>query len=369
MNSLSVLSVAYPFALVRPDTAGGAEQVLCTLDKELTEAGHRSVVIAAKGSDISGHLIETPLLPCRTTSKDKARVWGHVRDILRGVFSGYGAGEFDIVHMHGVDFMNYLPPEAPSLPPVLITLHMWPSVYGTGMYIAGARSNTYFNAVSATQAKACNPVPGTVLKPGSMPVIENGAFLSASVKGHLEQKEEGYALCLGRICEEKGFHIALEAAKMAGVPLVIAGEVFQYPEHESYFRRKILPGLDGIRYKFVGRVGWVQKTALIRQALCLLLPSLVEETSSLSAIEALSCGTPVIAFAKGALPEIIEQGVTGFMVDGAGGMAHAILKARTINRQACAAAALKRASASEMARQYTGLYHEIIEHKKINDLR
>ena len=369
MNSLSVLSVAYPFAPVRPDTAGGAEQVLCTLDKELTMAGHRSVVIAAKGSDISGHLIETPFLPCRITSKDKARVWGYVRDILRGVFSGYGAWEFDIVHMHGVDFMNYLPPEAPSLPPVLITLHMWPSVYGTDMYIAGARSNTYFNAVSATQAKACNPVPGTALKPGILPVIENGALLSVEGKGHPEQKDEGYALCLGRICGEKGFHIALEAAKIAGIPLVIAGEVFQYPEHESYFRKKILPELDGIRYKFVGRVGGAQKTALIRQASCLLLPSLIEETSSLSAIEALSCGTPVIGFAKGALPEIIEQGVTGFMVDSADDMGRAILKISAINRQACAAAALKRASASEMARQYTGLYHQIIEHKKNHDLR
>ena len=102
-------------------------------------------------------------------------------------------------------------------------------------------------------------------------------------------------MALGRICPEKGYHIALDAAARAGVPMVLAGEVFRYPAHEQYFRDEIAPRLDASR-RFIGPVGLHRKRRLLSEARCLLAPSLAPETSSLVAMEALACGTPVIAF-------------------------------------------------------------------------
>src|SRR5207249_5576489 len=128
---------------------------------------------------------------------------------------------------------------------------------------------------------------------------------------------------LGRICPEKGFHFALQAAKMARADLLLAGQVFPYASHVEYFESKIVPRLDE-RRQFVGPVGFHRKKRLLSKAKCLLVPSTVNETSSLVAMEALAAGTPVIAFPSGALPEIVEHGRTGYLVSDVKEMAQAI---------------------------------------------
>lgn len=98
-----------------------------------------------------------------------------------------------------------------------------------------------------------------------------------------------FALCLGRICPEKGFEHALDAARLADIPLLIGGEVFPYPAHRRYFECLIQPRL-GPRARFLGPVGWARKRRLLNAARCLLAPSLAAETSSLVAMEAIACG-------------------------------------------------------------------------------
>ena len=134
-----------------------------------------------------------------------------------------------------------------------------------------------------------------------------------------------YTVCLSRIAPEKNSHAALEAARQAGLPCLLAGKVFNYPEHQDYFACKVQPLLDQSR-RFIGAIDEPKKWALLASARCLLQPSLAEETSSLVAMESLACGTPVVAMACGALPEIIEEGKTGFLVHSTAEMAEAISK-------------------------------------------
>jgi glycosyltransferase involved in cell wall biosynthesis len=174
----------------------------------------------------------------------------------------------------------------------------------------------------------------------------------------------GYALALGRICPEKGFHVALDAARIAGVPLLLAGEVYPYPEHERYFRDEIAPRLDR-RRKFVGPAGFARKRRLLSGARCLLVPSLAPETSSLVAMEALACGTPVIAHRTGALPGIVEHCRTGFLVDGADEMARAIRAASSIDPEACRRAARERFSSAGMIELYLETYRLLADPERL----
>jgi glycosyltransferase involved in cell wall biosynthesis len=187
--------------------------------------------------------------------------------------------------------------------------------------------------------------------------VPNGVALGALAARHAKRR---FAVALGRICPEKGFHVALDAARRAGVPLLLAGQTFPYEAHETYFAREIAPRLDASR-RFIGPIGPARKRRLLSAAQCLLLPSLAPETSSLVAMEALACGTPVIAFPSGALPEIVEHGRTGFIVRDEQEMAEAIHQATTIEPEVCRAAARARFSLERTVERYFALYRDLAE--------
>jgi glycosyltransferase involved in cell wall biosynthesis len=189
-----------------------------------------------------------------------------------------------------------------------------------------------------------------------LPPIDNGVSTELLAARHAKR---AFALCLGRICPEKGFHIAIEAAKEVGRPLLLAGHVFPYKAHDSYFREQIVPKLDD-RRRWIGPIGFARKRRLLTAARCLLAPSLVPETSSLVAMEALACGTPVVAFPSGALTEIIEHGRTGFLVADATEMAEAIEAAAGLDPQVCRAQARERFAIGRMIAAYLERYHQLV---------
>jgi glycosyltransferase involved in cell wall biosynthesis len=232
-----------------------------------------------------------------------------------------------------------------------VTLHLPPDWYPPDIF-RPTRPDTWLQCVSASQLRNCPPSPAL------LPHIDNGVPLEdfETCVG-----KRNYALALGRICPEKGFHLALDAAAEAGSPLILAGEIFHYREHEAYFQQELLPRLDHRSRRFIGPAGLARKRRLLTGARCLLAPSLVPETSSLVAMEALACGTPVVAFPSGALPEIVEHGRTGFLVEGAREMAQAIRHVHEIRPEACRAAARERFSAERMIGQYLSLYQRFAQ--------
>jgi glycosyltransferase involved in cell wall biosynthesis len=247
--------------------------------------------------------------------------------------------------MHGIDCHAYLPPAGP---PVLVTLHLPVDWYPEHVFDLD-RPGTFLHCVSASQRARCPP--GARL----LPEVQNGVPVEALTARHAKRD---FAFALGRICPEKGFHIALDAARRARIPLLIAGEVFRYDAHETYFEREIVPRLDGSR-RFVGPVGFARKRRLLTAARCLLTPSLAPETSSLVAMEALACGTPVIAFPSGALPEIVEHGRTGFLVRDEQELAEAIGAAGTLDPETCRMAARERFSIGRTIERYLELYRQL----------
>jgi glycosyltransferase involved in cell wall biosynthesis len=340
--SLTILSVAYPLAPVGPDAVGGAEQVLTQLDGALVAAGHRSIVIAQEGSRTAGTLMAVPVQRGVLDEAAKRRAWARHRQAIATALRRWPV---DLVHLHGVDFHAYLP--APGVP-ALATLHLPPSWYPEEA-LRPSRPDTWLHCVGEAQHAACPKVTNL------LPPIANGVPIEALAARHAKRR---FALTLGRICPEKGTHLAVEAAKRADIPLIIAGEVFSYEAHRRYFAEEVQPRLDP-RRRFVGAVGFARKRRLLTAAQCLLVPSLAPETSSLVAREALACGTPVVGFARGALPETVEHGRTGFLVEGVQQMAAAIRLARDLDGDVCRSVARERFSLEAMTARYFDVYERL----------
>lgn len=337
---LTVLQVAYPFAPVGPDAVGGAEQVLAQLDRALVSAGHRSIVVACEGSTAAGHLVAAALPPGALTEETQRTARASYAQVVARAVARHTP---DIVHMHGIDFGEYLP--APGVP-VLATLHLPPGWYPPGVF-RPSRPDTWLHAVSETQHRACPPSP-LLLSP-----IPNGVPVH-TLPAQITRR--GFALCLGRICPEKNQHEALQAGKETGIPVLLGGQIFDYPDHQQYWRERVEPALVSGRHRFLGPVSFARKRRLLSAARCLISASLAPETSSLVAMEAAACGTPVVAFASGALPEIVRNGVTGFLVKDVLEMAEALRMVDRIDRQACREEACRRFNARAMVARYLQRY-------------
>lgn len=354
--SLTVLSIAFPFAAVGPNSVGGAEEILATMDEALTEAGHNSIVVACEGSQTQGSLFPVPQPRASVlTEADQARA----RDQYQAAIDrALAAHTVDLVHMHCMDFHEY---RIAADIPVLVTLHLPIAWYPARVWERLART-AQFVCVSESQRRTCPPELRNVM------VIENGIALPP----YREQNKENFALVLGRICPEKNQHEALQAGTAAGVPVLLGGSVYRYRDHLRYFDEKIKPLLEqrdgNPGHRFLGRVGPERKWELLAKARCLLHPTLAPETSSLVAMEAIAAGTPVIAYPSGALPEVVQHGETGLLVHGPAQMADAIRRLDSISPRKCREAAERRFAKEHMVQRYLQLYGDIAQTRRIEPL-
>jgi glycosyltransferase involved in cell wall biosynthesis len=341
---LSVLNVGYPLARVGPDQVGGAEQIVSALDRGLVQAGHTSFVVAIEGSHVAGTLVP---IPQPNAPFDARAIALAQQNCSAAIVRTIRTQKIDVVHMHGVDFHAYLPPDGTA---VLATLHLPPSWYPQEAF-SPQRPRTWLNCVSRSQHDSI----GSNLRLLA-PILNGTEIETAPPPRH----KRNFILVLGRVCPEKGIHIALDVAAMARVPLILAGNVFPYREHQDYFDTMVKPRL-GFSRRYVGPVGGERKRSLLAAARCLLVTSLVPETSSLVALEALAAGTPVVAFGKGALPEVIDHGRTGFLASNTRELVDGIRAAGEINPEHCRSVARERFALSTMLERYLALYRALAD--------
>jgi glycosyltransferase involved in cell wall biosynthesis len=301
-------------------------------------------VIAAEGSQIAGELVATPLAEGPIDDAAREAAWRRQRT---AIMTTLRHRPVDLVHLHGIDFAHYLPP--PGIP-CLVTLHLPLSWYDAAA-LRPDRPLTWLSGVSHSQYR------GSTAGRGLLPPIANGVAVGELAAAR--HAKRGFALVVSRICPEKGIDLALEAARRAGLPLLVGGRVFPYADHLRYFRERVAPLLGGGR-RFLGPLGFARKRRLMAAARCVVLPSLAPETSSLVAMEALACGTSVVAFDRGALPEIVEHGRTGLIVRDVEGLARAMREVQRIDPERCRETARRRFRAEDMAARYLRRYRRLV---------
>lgn len=340
---MRILLVAYPLAPINSDPVGGSEQVLAQLDRALNAAGHITTVIAQAESTTVGRLVPIPVELGPIDEDVRCRAHAAMREAIARETPSH-----DLIHTHGLDFEAYWPPAGP---PMLATLHL-PLDWYSWTSLNPVRPDTWLNPVSASQLAIAPWAPAHLLAP-----VTNGVDVNRLGPG----RSRDYLLFLGRLCVEKGLETALDAVERAGARLLIAGELYPYPDHQVWFAERIAPRL-GPRARWLGPVTGAAKQRLLAGARAVLVPSSVAETGSLVSMEALACGAPVIGSALGAIPDVVDDGVTGIVTPpgDAAAMAEAIGRVGAIDRAACRAAAVRRFPVERTTDAYAALYNRLI---------
>jgi glycosyltransferase involved in cell wall biosynthesis len=323
---------------VPPKLYGGTERVVSWLTEELVTQGHKVTLFASGDSTTSAQLV--PVWPrAMRLSRPRPDPAAAHATLLEAVAER--ASEFDIIHCH-VDWLH-LPLLRRLKVPFLTTLHGrldLPYLAPTFNRFQGSP----FVSISDNQRAPLPDVTwlGTVhhgLPPGMLqPSFQPGTYLAF----------------LGRITPEKGPDVAIRIAKAVGLPLRIAAKI---PRAENrYFAERVKPLIDGSSIEFVGEVDEPGKESLLGNATALLFPIDWPEPFGLVLIEAMACGTPVIAFRRGSVPEIVEDGVTGFIVDDEAGAISAVARIGELDRRRVRGEFDRRFSAARMAKDYLRLY-------------
>jgi glycosyltransferase involved in cell wall biosynthesis len=339
IEPLKIGLLAPPWAAVPPRSYGGTEAVVHQLACGLSAAGHE-VVLYATGDSTA----PVPLVSGMATANWDRIGQGEVE--LPHVMQGYEAlAGCDIIHDH-----TLLGPAwalACGYDRVVTTCH---GPFDGEVRTIFGRYGKRMPVVAISQSQAARAPEVAVDR-----VIHHGLDPLDYPTGH---GDGGYLLFLGRMTANKGVREAVLAARDAGRTLVIAAKAREEPEHQ-YFSDQICPLLDD-DVRFIGEVSGVQKARLIGGATALLNPIQWPEPFGLVMIEALACGTPVITCARGAAPEIVEHGVTGFLCSGHTDLVQAISDVDLLDRRDCRAAVADRFSTGRMVDDYLSLYWDMV---------
>ncbi|MBN2505252.1 MAG: glycosyltransferase family 4 protein [Verrucomicrobia bacterium] len=320
-------------APVGRDAAGSVEAWTWLLARELSRAGHRVTVFGCGGSVVEGELVAT--LPGPYGAPGGLDDWQLCEwvNLCRAVEA---SARFDVLHAQA--YLWGIPLQPFSRAPMVHTLHIAPDANAIRLWESAPGSRV--TAISRHQWSGCPQLEPAAIIPHGLDI---GQF-------PFRADPEDYVVYLGRFTSGKGSCQAVQAARAAGVRLVLAG-----PEN-AYFREKIKPWVDGRTVEYAGFVRGVDRARLLGGARALLYPVQYPEPFGLVLVEAMLCGTPVAALRVGAVPEILENGVSGYMASDAGELAGVISRCDGLDRRRIRDEAVRRFSAGRMARDYVRVY-------------
>jgi len=334
---MRIAIVSTPFVRVPPTGYGGTELFCGHLAEALVRRGHDVTLFATGDSRFSGELRACFAQPCWPPTESVERT--HARFSLKEIAGA--RVPYDAVQVNSPAAIPLAREHDIS---VVYTIHHKREDPLSRLY--AEHSEVHYVAISRRQLELEGPLArASVIHHG----IDPAAYFPSL-------HDDGYVLHLGRFAEEKGTHLAIDAAIKAHVPIVLAGRVHPNDDDQNYFKRALCPRFDRREVIEVGEADFQHKIALLQGARALLCPVQWEEPFGLIAIEAMMTGTPVIAFPRGSFPEIIEPGVTGVIVSDVQEMAYTIEQARHWDRKKCMAAARERFSAARMAREYEHVF-------------
>jgi glycosyltransferase involved in cell wall biosynthesis len=260
------------------------------------------------------------------------------------------APEFDIVHNHaGPPFDIVMGICSLIDTPMLTTLHNQPSEDTAFIW---HNYDRWYNAISRSQLAGLAALP----KAHCAGYVYNGIDVDSFP---FRPEKADYVLFIGRLSEIKAPHLAVEAARKADIPIVIAGKMSTVDERE-YYESVLNPLIDGHNVIFAGEADAVTKRELYAGAMASLAPLQWEEPFGLILVESLACGTPVIAFPRGAAPELISDGATGFLVEDVDAMAEALKRIPSIDPRACRAHVEAHFSPTALADAYLSVYERML---------
>jgi glycosyltransferase involved in cell wall biosynthesis len=343
--------------------AGGLEAHVWHLSRALARSGHQVSVFAAPGSELDlgcRSLAVRPLLVSESARADVSMspeafmADHHAYLTLMCGLAGSGRGDFDIIHNHS---LHYLPVAmAPMLStPMLTTIHTPPTPWLESAIDASGGMGTRFAAVSGHTAALWRHVIGHIS------IVPNGIDTDKWPLG----PGGGPLLWFGRMTAEKAPHLAISVARRAGRPLVLAGPI----SDPKYFNDQVKPQL-GEKVHYAGHLDHSQLARVVGQASAVLVTPMWDEPYGLVVAEAMCCGTPVIAFARGGIPELVAPQSGRLVAPGAvAGMADAIPAATRLPRDEVRNHALRRCSSGAMLRTYLDLYRDMIKQSKDGDDR
>ncbi|TME83075.1 MAG: glycosyltransferase family 4 protein [Chloroflexi bacterium] len=348
-GALRIALVAPPLERVPPRAYGGTERIVHELVLELDRRGHNVTLFASGDSEppANGQLIATvgeALRPTGFGGDASPYFYSTILDVL------HRADEFDLIHAH-LDWPGILLAHV-SPTPVINTFHGRIDFPFAGRLFEDAPRGLV--AISRAQAHLCPEVPWEA-------VVHNGLNLADAPF----ERRAGEELCfVGRIAPEKGVVDAIEVARLAGRKLRIAAKIGPRPDERAYYENVFMPALKaaGSNVEFLGEVGPHDRDRLFAESAASLMPGSWPEPFGLVAIESLACGTPVIARRAGGLPEILRDGVDGFLADDSQAMAFSVGRLDRLDRQAIRASVLERFSAERMTNDYLAVYRAMLDH-------
>jgi glycosyltransferase involved in cell wall biosynthesis len=340
---MKIAQVAPVWESVPPKLYGGTERIVSYLTEELVRMGHE-VTLFASGDSRTGAQLEAV---CPRALRLNTGIFNRDASMVMLQERSLGStGEFDIIHSH-LDFLGF-PLARRSFRPVVTTLHGRLDL---------PELEPVFREYAEMPLVSISDAQRRPMSWANWQTTIHHGLPRDLYSFHAEP--EGYLAFLGRISPEKRPDHAIQLAKQTGLPLRIAAKVD--PADREYYRSEIESMLDHPLIEFIGEISDEEKNEFVGNALALVCPYDWPEPFGLVLIEALACGTPVLAYRRGSIPEIIEDGETGFVCESLPEMVESIGRIKTIDRRHCRAAFEERFTADRMAHDYVTLYERVLD--------